>query len=1212
MGHDGETHTENATYDAAWPAVPSTERTGYDFTGWTKDGAAFTIPTTYTFDTDVTLTATWNAHRFTVKYAAGTGATGTAPADQTVIYDTLGVATYDGAEYFTKTGYTFTGWNTAADGSGDAYAKDYAFTNDDVEAKNGTTLTLYAQWTVNKSKLTVDPAGGSVTVDGTAYTAAHTFEQDYNTTLTIPEPVREGYHFIGWTREITNGTFLEGEYRFGPTAGVEDKLTARWEIDTFTVTLNKGIGYVVVEGPQSPVNWNGDSYVKIRLITGYTNSGAPEATVNGAALPAVDNGDGTFTYTVTGIKEDKVITIRNATKNTYDVTFSEADGNVGIEAYTPSVNVEHETGTATVTVTLEAAYSDSDAPAVTLASGSAQISGGVKSIVDGKTVYTYTVSNVTEPSAFVIGPASPNKYIVSFDATRVGYTVTETPASFVYYQGTATAKITLLDGYSETDENTIPFTVTEGTYATKSVSRTGNVITYTVTGITANTAINIGSATINRYDIALVADGTGYTVTENPAGVEVVEHGGSATVKLTLAEGYSNTAIPTITVKNAANEDIGTAIGSKVDDVITYIVTGITDDVTIKIGSANINTYVISINTGVGTQIQRVGSDTPYNAGDTVTVTHGTVFEFKLTDPTLSTPVYVNGVEIHPNADRVYSFTVTQNSIITTDNLMYVAIFQNEDGTVIEQHIIVRGNRAYCNTVPTKASTTYHDYVFSNWRCINPDNAGITLDTPMTEDRIFKAQYATYHKNLPITSDGENHWWYCPECGYTEGTEPHIAGAVEIENVIVATCTSKGYHDDVTYCAICRYEISRVRVMDHPETDGFDYTNHSTTQTYSKILYQPTCSEEGMKAFYCANCDQFVRSEAIPVNSENHCWGAWTDNHDGTHTRTCVYCGASDPANGSQTEPHAMREIYRSAPTCVNPGTVVSYCPLCSTVVTVTLDPTGIHTPGDICWDNYESPTCIDDGGYDEVVFCTSCGEALSRNHVTLPATGIHDYEVTYSPENATCTQTDPITATYTCRICGDSYTETVYAPGSHTVEDWTDVKVPTQYDQIGYRTGVCSVCGETVTEELRFQPTGQRFVQFIGQDGVKYSTVPYEKIDGIWSYNKMNETAVSGRVNTYTNVDVRFYVTVNSSYPYSDYDVYINGQKATQNADGTYTIPAGNSAVDVKVVGTIPAPINPGDSGSDQGSNVKLSFWQRIVNFFRSIGDFFRNMFSR
>src|SRR5699024_10520410 len=45
---------------------------------------------------------------------------------------------------FTRTGYAFTGWNTAADGSGTSYADaaDYTVT----PATGDATVTLYAQW----------------------------------------------------------------------------------------------------------------------------------------------------------------------------------------------------------------------------------------------------------------------------------------------------------------------------------------------------------------------------------------------------------------------------------------------------------------------------------------------------------------------------------------------------------------------------------------------------------------------------------------------------------------------------------------------------------------------------------------------------------------------------------------------------------------------------------------------------------------------------------------------------------------------------------------------------------------------------------------------------------------------------------------------------------------------------------------------------------
>ena len=55
---------------------------------------------------------------------------------------------------------------------------------------------------------------------------------------------------------------------------------------------------------------------------------------------------------------------------------------------------------------------------------------------------------------------------------------------------------------------------------------------------------------------------------------------------------------------------------------------------------------------------------------------------------------------------------------------------------------------------------------------------------------------------------------------------------------------------------------------------------------------------------------------------------------------------------------------------------------------TTTFDVTVSHIPGETVIENEVEPTCTTDGGYDEVVYCDICGEELSREHITIPATG--------------------------------------------------------------------------------------------------------------------------------------------------------------------------------------------------------------------------------
>ncbi|WP_161934669.1 InlB B-repeat-containing protein, partial [Lactococcus lactis] len=54
----------------------------------------------------------------------------------------------------TRSGYTFTGWNTSADGSGTSYAPgaDLTLSND---------TTLYAQWKESTSNIIYDANGGT-------------------------------------------------------------------------------------------------------------------------------------------------------------------------------------------------------------------------------------------------------------------------------------------------------------------------------------------------------------------------------------------------------------------------------------------------------------------------------------------------------------------------------------------------------------------------------------------------------------------------------------------------------------------------------------------------------------------------------------------------------------------------------------------------------------------------------------------------------------------------------------------------------------------------------------------------------------------------------------------------------------------------------------------------------------------------------------------
>ena len=116
-------------------------RTNYTFSGWNTNsngtGTAYLDQQTYDFSTDLTLYAQWTyvPPTYTVTFNAN-GGSGTMSSQSSSSAAALNL------NQFTYTDRTFSGWNTAINGTGTSYSNGgtYPFTS---------STTLYAQWTVN-------------------------------------------------------------------------------------------------------------------------------------------------------------------------------------------------------------------------------------------------------------------------------------------------------------------------------------------------------------------------------------------------------------------------------------------------------------------------------------------------------------------------------------------------------------------------------------------------------------------------------------------------------------------------------------------------------------------------------------------------------------------------------------------------------------------------------------------------------------------------------------------------------------------------------------------------------------------------------------------------------------------------------------------------------------------------------------------------------
>jgi uncharacterized protein (TIGR02145 family)/uncharacterized repeat protein (TIGR02543 family) len=198
QGATYSTATVNYNALATEPTAPQAGACN-TFGGWYTSE---TYATKWNFLTDkvtvaTTLYAKWTPLTYAVTYDANSASTGTAPAQQT---KTCGVALALAANSgsLDRNGYAFSGWNTASDGTGAAYAQGQSYTEN-------AALALFAKWTpvytvtYNGNGNT----GGSVPVDANKYTNSQTVTVLDNT----GSLAKAGSTFSGWnTNSSSTGT----------------------------------------------------------------------------------------------------------------------------------------------------------------------------------------------------------------------------------------------------------------------------------------------------------------------------------------------------------------------------------------------------------------------------------------------------------------------------------------------------------------------------------------------------------------------------------------------------------------------------------------------------------------------------------------------------------------------------------------------------------------------------------------------------------------------------------------------------------------------------------------------------------------------------------------------------------------------------------------------------------------------------------------------
>ena len=229
--------SNEATFDANYVTSKNTfNRVGYAFKGWNTKADGTGDDWTDRIDKDwkwviakdVDLYAQWQAINYTVTYYGTNGLyNGKTSYSETATYDSNYTIS---TNKFLQTGYTFKGWNTKVDGTGEDWTSMIGKNAKWIRSSN---LILYAQWEKSKYKITYN---GNGSTGGTTSSTTCTYGETCY--LRSNGFSKTGHTFDGWYTAASGGT----KYGSSTTLTSNIRVYAHWKVNSYTLSFDKNGG----------------------------------------------------------------------------------------------------------------------------------------------------------------------------------------------------------------------------------------------------------------------------------------------------------------------------------------------------------------------------------------------------------------------------------------------------------------------------------------------------------------------------------------------------------------------------------------------------------------------------------------------------------------------------------------------------------------------------------------------------------------------------------------------------------------------------------------------------------------------------------------------------------------------------------------------------------------------------------------------------------
>ena len=390
----------------------------------------------------------------------------------------------------------------------------------------------------------------------------------------------------------------------------------------------------------------------------------------------------------------------------------------------------------------------------------------------------------------------------------------------------------------------------------------------------------------------------------------------------------------------------------------------------------------------------------------------------------------------------------------TPETKSYTVNYVTEDGTSLGSEVVEEGKSpASVPELPTKAADAAGHYSYA-WDT-DPSTATISADTTFTAKLTTTAHTAaTMDSNIKDATCGtpgsKTVTTYCSVCDYVISVEDnvvipatgnHTAAAAVKENVKPATCETAETYDSVVYCSVCGDELSRTSMTGDPATGhkwGEWKHDDSTAKAESKhtrtcqndashtetvactftsqVTQQQTADLPEITTYTCSDCGYSYTEETKPALGHTHNYGApvadytsgeaYVEGKAYTHTSTCT--GEGTCSQPTKTEACTFDNgVVTQAATCTKDGVKTFTCSECGGTYTVAIPATG-HNYG--AWSHVDGTegeaaqhqrVCANDASHVETAACNFSAKVTQEATVDQP-------EIT----------------TYTCTVCGYSYTK--------------------------------------------------------------------------------------------------------------------------------------------------------------------------------------------